>query len=712
MRLLFIVGTMMLYSIPVSAQVLTGRVVCREGALSSVNIWIMRTFRGTVSDEDGRFRLSLSPENRTDTIAIACIGYRTKKLPVADTDFSKEIQIMLEETSIGLNEVTVVAQRPIAGEFSVQKMNRLSIYQNPTGNADPLKALIGLSASTNTDESANPSLRGSSPARSRIVLNGVPVHHPVKFGDLNNMGHFSLFNTGLIDTEYVYASNPPLTYGNATAGIVEIETSSKLDENSVELSCGLGGAGIMYSRMLGIPDNFIRLYGNYQYGSSFLAINRDANPRVKGFESYDVGFNIHSRAGKYTSINLYLYVIEESSEYLLNNYGYEEIALTAKNRVFGIAAIRHQRGKHVFILNYGGDWSKESVRFGNMNYKPISMQHYASLEYKRIGERVVLQTGFTFEQPTYRVRNSRVPLYYYALSSDAPWMAYDNAIKNQSLETYLSVKWDITPKLIVFGALRTNIFSSDDMFLSRQSGIKWHFTTRSRLLFSAGKYNGRNIPDYYMSAFVHQTAIHYSLEYAHQSDRGALGAAVYYKTETGDYITNYVDQSDRRKIFGTEIHAERKIFRRFNLSGSYTYLRSLRYDGNRSFNSANNVPYIVKLTGSYQNLKIGSFSLSYITRAGSWYTPVTSGEFDISAGTYKPIYGPVNSERMSAYGRFDFAANKFFFFGKYTLLVYFTVNNVLNARNKQSRVYTADYTGYEYEYFGGRVFYFGVTLNL
>lgn len=54
------------------------------------------------------------------------------------------------------------------------------------------------------------------------MLNGVSIYKPVIASQLNNQGFFSLFNPEIINRQYVYASNPPLIYGNTSAGLVRV----------------------------------------------------------------------------------------------------------------------------------------------------------------------------------------------------------------------------------------------------------------------------------------------------------------------------------------------------------------------------------------------------------------------------------------------------------------------------------------------------------
>lgn len=189
--------------------------------------------KGEITGFNGKFSLQIS--NKKDTLIVSFIGFQTKKIPLASINLNKQLVVILKKTSQSLNEVIISAQDPISKHFSVVKMKKLDIYLNPVSQGDPLKAITILPASTTTDETGNVSLRGSSADRSRVILNGVPIYNPVRASQLNNQGFFSLFNPEIIDEMYVYASNPPLTYGNTSAGLVQIQTKKNIETNQLQL---------------------------------------------------------------------------------------------------------------------------------------------------------------------------------------------------------------------------------------------------------------------------------------------------------------------------------------------------------------------------------------------------------------------------------------------------------------------------------------------
>ena len=695
------------------SQTLKGRITdTKNDPLPFANIWITGSAIGVTSDGDGYYELPVKPENRKDTLVFGFVGYETQRMAIEGLNPDKELHIRLKEKAMSIQEVTIIARRPVSEEFTVQKLKALDIYQNPTANADPLKAIVMLPASTNTDESANPSLRGSAADRTRVVLNGVPVYNPVKFSGLDNIGSFSIFNTNMISNEYVYAGNPPLSYGNATAGIVEIETAAELSRNATEISAALGNAGILFSRKLGTPDNFAQIYSNCQYGKLLVALNGSSIPRLNDHSSVDVGLNLHLKPGKHLSANLYSYGISEQSDYRMHLLSYEGNVKKRGQRMFHVASLRWQKERRLITVSHGNDFAKERIPFGNMDYQPRSSQYYTSAAYKHVWDRFNIQAGATHEIARYNTGNSIMPRYFHAFSPDSPSVVCDTLVKNQSLEGYVYAKWNFLKRLVISGGVRTNVPLDDNVsYLSRQLAVKYYSSERTSFLLAAGKYHGHSIPNYFNLKYSPQTATHYSLDYTWQAEHTAIQAAVYYKEETGDYTAHYIDRSDHRTILGAELYAEQTIHRRFKLSGAYTYLRSRQHKDNQKFSSSNSMPYIFKATASFQKLSIGTFALSYISRPGLWFTPIGGGIFHPAANSYAPVYGDINSQRFNAYHRVDFTANKIFIAGKYSVIIYLAVNNILNIKNERDKIYSSDYCISRSDYFNGRLFYFGVMIS-
>ena len=80
------------------------------------------------------------------------VGFRNRQIPVsAFTDWNN-IRIILRETVIQLDDVTVMSPS-ISEDFAVERLESIDIYLSPASGADPLKAVSVMAASTNVSES-------------------------------------------------------------------------------------------------------------------------------------------------------------------------------------------------------------------------------------------------------------------------------------------------------------------------------------------------------------------------------------------------------------------------------------------------------------------------------------------------------------------------------------------------------------------------------
>ena len=246
--------------------------------------------QGTTTNEEGFFKFIIKTEESNPVIIFSGMGFKKKEL-IIKKGTTSIADILLEKEDELLDEVVLSAASNSSKEYTVSYMNKIDIYSNPTAGADPLRAILNMPYSSTTDETANPSFRGSNPDRSRVILNGVPVLNPVRNNQINGLGNFSLFNTEIIERQLIYPSNPPLTYGNSSAGIVEIETSEQV-ENTNQISVSLASIGALINQNIN-KSSFLQMYSNKQFDDVFKRVNEDSFDFLKKFSSFDFGLNYH-----------------------------------------------------------------------------------------------------------------------------------------------------------------------------------------------------------------------------------------------------------------------------------------------------------------------------------------------------------------------------------------------------------------------------------
>ena len=667
---------------------------------------------GVVSDMEACFSIPYTYDS--DTLIVSFIGYMDKK--ILAIDLSKENNlIILKKEAITLDEIVVQGSTPISEQFSTEKISSLDIYMNPISQGDPLKAIINMPASTNSDESANPALRGSSSNRSRVIYNGVPIYNPVKASSLNNVGFFSIFNPAMIDVQTVYPSNPPLTNGNASGGIVDINTIRSIDKNKYQASGGVGNVGVAISQQLKAKTSFIQAYGNWQNSALLKEINGNSLPDMKKYDTKDAGLNLRIKIDKNIYLNSFNYFMKEKYEGTSEMLAYQGDILSAGLRYFSINNLNIYSTIGTFTFNYGYNYEKKDLLFGNNKVDSKDYAHFSSLNYKKeIFNNVMLQSGVTLDIQRTAVDNI-VPQYYYAMHKESPTYNQDTTVSNWIAEPYMYINWDINTKTSVSAGARTNIpIENQKQYLSAQYSLKYTPARNHTVIFSAGQYHNYTLPDYYNVMYSLLSSRQISVDYTYLNKTTKIQTALYFKDEKGEQAVDFFYNINKTKTFGFEVSVAQKIGKDFTLSLSNSMIKQDMYVNNMKYKGAYNYLYFLKPSITYSNPKILSVGLSYIGRPGSHVLnyPVNSSKWNESANTYEPIYSGLEQAQRGAYNRLDLSMSKHMNLKKCAVTVYVSVNNILNTENETNGIYyNTDYSQTYDKYHSLRVFYAGLVIG-
>ncbi len=701
-------------SVPVFSQSLLKGVVkdSNDNAVFAANVYLKNNpQKGIVTDLDGNFSLSIN--NRTDTLIVSFIGYNTTKIPLYSVSINEFLNVVLKEDSHTLAEVFITARDPISEKFSVVKLGKLNIYLNPVSQGDPLKAITSLPASTTTDESANPSLRGSSADRTRVILNNVPVYNPVRNSQINGIGNFSILNPEIINKQYVYASNPPLIYGNTSAGLIEIETINDLPVNQLQLSLSLASVGAFLSQKIK-NKSFIQVFGNSQFSDVFIGFNKASMKILNSFFTKDLGVNFHSNIRKRLSFNSFNYFIHEGYDVNVEEFTYSGKSLSEKTRIFTVNNLKYNTENGVLSFNSGIDNSLKKFSFGDIVSDNRTNQIFTSADYKWfLSKNITLQSGVSHDYQRSEFSDS-IPVYYYALSPESPNYHADTTIFNNILEAYLYFNWNINDKWTLSSGMRSNIpLNSQSFYLSSQMGLKYRINKNQSFLLSGGKYHNYSTPNYYSKKFILLSSCQFALDYSFQYKNTSLTAATYYKNEKGEQIINFFYSVDNQSTFGIELFYEQSFRKYFKLTFSNTFINQTGKINNTSFKGEKDYNYFIKTSLNYINPKLFSLTLAYLGRPGDYYTPVAFSFFNNQINFYQPIFSnDINSSRYRAYNRIDVSISRYFKFNKTALITFASLNNILNTKNESRVLYNSDYTETHLDNFELRTIYFGIAWQL
>jgi hypothetical protein len=701
--------------LPVKAfsQSLKGVVKDKSGnPVFAANVYLKNNpQKGIMTDLDGNFSLQIN--NKSDTLIFSFIGFITSRIPLHSVSINELLNVVLSEDSKTLAEVYITAQDPVSEKFSVVKLTKLKIYLNPVSQGDPLKAITLLPASTTSDESANPSLRGSSADRTRVILNNVPVYNPVRNSQINGIGNFSIFNPEIVNKQYVYASNPPLTFGNTSAGLIEIETINELPDDQLQLSVSLASTGVFLSQKIK-NKSFVQVFGNYQFSDAFIGLNKGRMKMLNSFFTRDLGINFHSNIGKKLSFNSFTYSINEGYDVNVEQLTYAGKLLSEKTRIFTINNLKYQTRKGVLTINNGVDNSLKKFSFGNMVSINNINQLFISVDYRWfLSDKITLQTGISNDYQRSKFNDS-IPVFYFALSPDSPNHIADTTLHNNIAEAYSYLNWDISRNWIISSGIRSNIHANNQSnYLSYQLGLKYKINNNQSILLSGGDYHNYSTPNYISKEFVLLSSNQLAIDYSFENKNTSLTAAAFYKNEKGKQTDNLFYSSDNQKSLGIEFFFEQSFRKYFRLTFSNTFINQVYKINNNSYRGEKDYNYFIKTSFNYNDPKIFSLSLSYLSRPGDYYTPVELSVFNSQTNFYQPVFSNnINGSQCKAYNRLDLSINRYFKFKNTALITFASINNVLNTKNESEVLYNKDYTQIHFNNYQLRTVYFGIVFQL
>lgn len=694
----------------------------KDNPIPYANIYLeINTEIGTLTDDEGNFKLELKKSivegNDEITIIFSALGFKTKKSTFSLSGQSNPAIIFLEEESQILDEVLLSSDSNASKEYTVLTLNKIDIYSNPSASADPLLAIQIYPYATNTDETANPSFRGSNADKSRVLLNGVPVFSPVRNNQINGLGNFSLFNTEMLDKQLIFPSNPPLIYGNSSAGIVEIETAKDVND-SYQASLSMASAGFLMSKTLK-KNNFIQLYGNKQFSNLFLDINGNNIELLKDFSSLDAGLNIRLTNENNSYVNVFSYIINESFEADTSILNTTSLNNSSRTRFFTVANYVNFFEEFKMTLNSGYDYSRSPSKFANIDLISKDISYYSSLNFSFNVNNIFLKTGVNYNLLE-RTFNGTFPVFSFGFTNESPTSLINNSTKTNILESYLYGKVRLNDFIFSLGlrkniplSHRVNDISFKDDYLSYQTFIRWNLNKYNNFIFSAGQYHSYGNPNIVNQRIALNSSFQTSLDYTYEKNDTKIKASIYTKKETGltnnsfELVDNIVDD---RTIYGFEAQFNKNIFKELKFNVSYSFINSkLVFDG-ETFRASNDLNYFIK--GALIYYKKGwNFSLTSISRPGTYYTDVVSSSFNSEAMTFEPIFSDsFNSQQLKNYLRLDFSINKTIELKNNNRLISFcSINNLLDRKNDRNIVFNANYTSTTPEFFPERLLFFGIV---
>jgi hypothetical protein len=209
--------------------------------LTGATVYLIPGGRGTITNVQGRFRLTIAPESKW--IAASYLGYHPDTLEIRrPLDENAEIVFHLEEDPVSIPAAQIVGQQGITkinnSEPGLVRIPASEIARIPSlmGERDPLSLIRNLPGVQSVGEGDGYLyVRGGNADQNLILLDGAVIYNPAHL-----LGLFSVINPSVVRSIDFYKGAIPASYTGRLSSVVDIRMRSGNDSVfSGEVSTGI-----------------------------------------------------------------------------------------------------------------------------------------------------------------------------------------------------------------------------------------------------------------------------------------------------------------------------------------------------------------------------------------------------------------------------------------------------------------------------------------
>ena len=221
--------------------------------LPFVTVHIPGSTRGTVSDENGSFRIKGIP-NGPSLLQFSYVGYETV---IKKVDMTEDVSIglWLEESARELQELVI---SPSTFEISTIEATPLTlgkeeILHSPNMGKDIYRTLRALPGIANNDFSAKARVRGGHSDETAVYLDNFLINEAFHLDEVD--GTFSIFNTDYIDELKVLTGGFSARYADRMSGVIDVRTYDNLEADKYRFSIDLLNASFLAQKKINPKTN-------------------------------------------------------------------------------------------------------------------------------------------------------------------------------------------------------------------------------------------------------------------------------------------------------------------------------------------------------------------------------------------------------------------------------------------------------------------------
>jgi outer membrane receptor for ferrienterochelin and colicin len=692
--------------------------------LISVNISVVGTKLGTVSDDKGMFRIT-GVEAGSYKLQFDYVGYDKRIVPDIVVYPSKISEISIELTeSIFKDDIVEVSasyfESSKAEPISVTSFSPEEIRRSPGAGGELSRILNALpSVASRGEDSQDLMVRGGSPSENIFLIDNIVVpsvkHFETSTGHSN--GPIGIINTNLINDVQFYSGAFNSQFGSALSSVTDI---SYKDGNTEQLDFELGMDFTGFSGLVEGP-----LFG--EKGSAFLsvrrsyldiianAINAGGAPRFEDIQSkftYKIDeknkislLNIYAKSSFDQTnledaieedVNDLLYVENVSfttginwfklynsaaygntslsystRKYDLDITSFSNIQTTGNSDKYDYLNFRHNSVFNLskkFNLNVGFEFKTEKADFNfffaeDTLSSGIKLDRIERKEATEVMETAMF-TGFNYRLTKQLLLNLGARINYHSFNKD-----YNIAPRFKMIYNYNPV--------LTFNIAASRHFQKISSFLAIQSQRNKELKSMQADHFIVGM-------DYLLSPDTKFTLELFRKNYNHMPIKrlisGQYDPSFPIDVRFGERLDNLTDNGEARS-HGIELFLQKKLAVDFYGMLSASFFRSEYKDQYGEWQSRQfDNKYLFSVIGGYKPNNEWEFSLRWSFIGGKPETPI-----DVIAskaiGTEIRDMTKFHDERLKDYHSLFIRVDKRFYYKKSAIVAYLTLWNAYNNKN-------------------------------
>ena len=669
------------------------------------------TGEAAITDDSGNFEF-LTSEGSAKLVVIDPSYQKTE----AFFDGRTAVTIRLEPVSVRGEEIVVEAERErtTAGETT---MKREEIARVPGARGDALAAVKNLPGVANTQgfgPNAGLVIRGSSPADSRIFVDGFEIPILYHLGGIQ-----SVLPTEMID-DLVYTPGAfGVELGKASAGTIQVTSRRGARELAGFAEVSFINAATMLQGPLGKRGSFaIAARRSYIDALIPLVVSDDSLSFTALPRYYDYQLRADYQLSKHLSASAFLFGSDDVFAVETDQQDPDEPSRFKNTARFtrAIAALTYDRPGVYNKLAVSALTQREGFELGDDRFVRVNPDTLAARNDARIQivKGVALIAGGEAEYADVGV-HVKIPRPPREGDPTEPNLTHDPLIDVDQQQTgerlagWAAIELQPTAKIKTTAGVRVDNFRDNDIVVAQprvQSRFKLDKTTS--LLAAGGLYtrppddNDENLQRSLQPERSWQSSV--GLE--NKLVKGiTLTSTIYYNHRT-DLITAAGERSQAMntdgsntytndgsgRSYGAELLLQARTDKFFGWA-AYTYARSERKDNEmaetRLFDSDQTHNLIV--LGSY---KLGAWQIGgrFQLTSGTPYTPVVGSVFNSDINNYAAEFGRINSKRNPAQHQLDLRIDRAFAFKTWKLSGYLDISNVYMNAPVLGYEYNQNYT--------------------